>query len=171
MINGLKPQSLGGSIAGVSPQQTIGSQRDSSDVMARRKLRDAVNIPYMSNKINNYGRVITPFKAVMGYGHYRDNLDYKDGSEPNQIAKTVNGLSFSGLNRGSTVGARDGTGIVSCSGNRNYVASGAEYSNFKKLMAVNSNYNDLAFGGDDSNGSYRARMAGYYGQVGFMGGR
>jgi hypothetical protein len=136
--------------------------------MARRKLRDAVNKPYMQTQINSLGRVISPFKAVMGYGHYRDNLDYKDGTEPNQISNTINGLYFSGLNRGSTIGSRDGTGIESNSGNRLYVASGAEYSNFKKLMAVNSTYNDVSFGGDASNASYEAKMAGFYGQSGFM---
>ena len=168
MLNGLTPQSLGGGGQGISPKQTIDSQRDGSDVLLRRKLRDAVNKPYMSNTINNYGRVISPFKAVMGYGHYRDNLYYIDGSEPNQIAKTVNGLYFSGLNRGSTIAQRDGTGIVSNSGNRNYIASGEDYSGFKKLMAVNANYNDLTFGGDQSNASYVARMAGFYGQSGYM---
>jgi hypothetical protein len=156
MINAITPQTLGGGYTGISPMQTISSQRDSSDVMARRKLRDAVNAPYMANQINSLGRVITPFKAVMGYGHYRDNLDYKDGTEPNQIAKTVNGSYFAGLNRGSTNASRDGTGIVSNSGNRKFVASGADYSNFKKLMAVNSTYNDIGFGGDQSNASYSA---------------
>jgi hypothetical protein len=171
MSNGINPRILGGGYQGISPMQTISSQRDSSDVMARRKLRDAVNKKYMSPTINNYGRVISPFKAVMGYGHYRDNLYYIDGTEPNQIATTVNGLYFAGLNRGSTIAQRDGTGIISESGRRDYIASGAEYSNFKKLMAVNSTYNDISFVGDDNNGSYVASMAGFYGQSGFMGGR
>lgn len=159
MINGLTPQSLGGGARGISIQQTINSQRDSSDVMARRKLRDAVNIPYMQTNINSLGRVISPFKAVMGYGHYRDNLYYVDGTEPNQIAQTVNGLSFAGLNRGSIISNNDRTGVPSNSGNRLYVASGAEYSNFKKLMAINSNYNDSKNGGDQSNASYVALMS------------
>jgi hypothetical protein len=71
----------------------------------------------------------------------------------------VNGLSFAGLNRGSTISNNDRTGIQSNSGNRFYVASGAEYSNFKKLMAINSNYNDLKNGGDQSNASYVALMS------------
>lgn len=160
MINGLTPQSLGGgAFNGISVKQTISSQRDSSDVMARRKLRDVVNKPYMSTNINNYGRVITPFKAVMGYGHYRDNLDYRDGTENNQVSSTVNGLYFAGLNRGSIIPNNDGTGIVSNSGRRNYIASGAEYSNFKKLMAINTTYNDSKYGGDQSNASYTAMKA------------
>ena len=171
MINDLTPQSLGGGTQGISPKQTISYKRDSADVMARRKLRDAVNKPYMQNKINSYGRVISPFKAVMGYGHYLDNLNYIDGTEPNQISTTINGLYFAGLNRGSTISNNDRTGIVSESGRRNYVASGAEYSNFKKLMAINNTYNDIGFGGDQSNASYQARMAAFYGQSGFMGGR
>lgn len=159
MINTLNQPSLGGGNVGVSPKQTINSKRDSSDVMARRKLRDAVNKSYMKNTINSYGRVISPFKAVMGYGHYRDNLNYIDGTEPNQIAKTVNGLYFAGLNRGSIISNNDKTGIISESGRRNYIASGAEYSNFKNLMAINSTYNDKSFVGDDSNGSYKARLS------------
>jgi len=168
MINTLNLETLGGGINGISPMQTINSKRDSSDVMARRKLRDAVNKPYMKNQINSFGRVISPFKAVMGYGHYLDNLYYIDGTEPNQIGKTVNGLSFSGLNRGSIISNNDKTGIMSNSGRRNYIASGAEYSNFKNLMAINSTYNDKSFGGDDSNASYQAKQSAIYGHSGFM---
>lgn len=149
---------LGGGFTGISPKQTITSTRDSSNVLARRKLRDAVNKPYMQNSINSYGRIISPFKAVMGYGHYRDNLDYRDGTEPNQISNTVNGMYFAGLNRGSIISNVDGTGIISNSGNRKYVASGTEYSNFKNLMAINSTYNDRSFVGNDSNGSYSAML-------------
>jgi hypothetical protein len=152
MINGLTPQSLGGGNIGISPKQTIISKRDSTDVMARKKLRDAVNKTYMQNNINQFGRVISPFKAVMGYGHYRDNLYYVDGTEPNQIGRTVNGQSMNGLSRGSIIpgGISYGSGMESNSGNRHYVASGAEYSNFKKLMAINSTYNDIGFGGKGS---------------------
>jgi hypothetical protein len=152
--------SLGGGFQGISPMQTINSQRDSSDVMARRKLRDAVNKPYMRQSINSYGRVISPFKAVMGYGHYRDNLYYIDGTEPNQVGITVNGQTNYGSNRGSIIpgGISYGNGMVSNSGNRQYIASGAEYSNFKRLMAVNNTYNDLTFVGDASNGSYERLM-------------
>jgi hypothetical protein len=170
MINGFRPQSLGGGMAGVSPMQTISSQRDSSDVMARRKLRDAVTKPYMAQSINGQGRVLTPFRAVNGLGHYRDNLYFVDGTENNQIGKTVGGRVYSGLNRGSTIpgGISYGTGMESSSGNRQYIASGAEYSNFKRLMAINANYNDLTFVGDASNGSQSALKAVHYGQVGFM---
>lgn len=164
MSNVFNPQTLGNGFQGISPRQTINSQRDSSDVIARRKLRDAVNKQYMTQSINSYGRVISPFKAVMGYGHYRDNLYYIDGTEPNQISKTINGSTFSGLNRGSIIADKDGTGIISNSGRRNYIASGQEYSNFKKLLAVNNTYNDITFGGDNNNASYTAKMAAFYGQ-------
>jgi len=167
MNNGITPQTLGGGYAGISPVQTINSQRDSSDVMARRKLRDAVNKTYM---INN-GRVLSPFKAVMGYGQFRDNLYYIDGTEPNQVGMTISGRVFGGLNQGSIIPggiSYDTGGLPSSSGNRLYVANGAEYSNFKRLMAINANYNDLKNGGDQSNASYTAQKAAAYGQVGFM---
>lgn len=170
MSNGLTPQSLGGGYAGISPMQTISSQRDSSDVLARRKLRDAINKAYLPPVINGQGAVISPFKRVMGYGHYRDNLYFVDGTEPNQIGKTIAGSVFSGLNRGSTVpgGISYGTNMVSNSGNRLYVANGEEYSNFKRLMAINATYNDLSFVGDASNASQSAIKAVRRGQVGFM---
>jgi hypothetical protein len=166
MINQITPQTLGGGYAGMSPMQTINSQRDSSDVMARRKLRDAVNKPYMTSN----GRVLSPFKAVMGYGQFRDNLYYIDGTEPNQVGTTLGGRVFSGLNKGSTIpgGISNGTGgLPSNSGNRQYIANGTEYSDFKRLMAINANYNDIAFGGYN-NSSQVAQQAAFYGQVGFM---
>ena len=47
----------------------------------------------------------------------------------------------------------------SCAGKPGKAAviySGSDYIRFKKLVAVNKNYNDSSFGGDNSNGSYDA---------------
>ena len=40
------------------------------------------------------------------------------------------------------------------SGNSKFVSDSSLYTKFKQLSAVNKNYNDLSFGGDDHNGSY-----------------
>ena len=44
------------------------------------------------------------------------------------------------------------------SGNSKYVSDSSLFTRFKGLASVNTNYNDISFGGDASNGSYEALM-------------
>jgi hypothetical protein len=52
----------------------------------------------------------------------------------------------------------DNTGVPAASCNVKWVADSSDYVRFKKLSAINKNYNDLGYGGDQSNGSYSALM-------------
>ena len=40
------------------------------------------------------------------------------------------------------------------SGNSKFVSNSSEFTKFKGLTALNLNYNDSSFGGDEHNGSY-----------------
>ena len=42
------------------------------------------------------------------------------------------------------------------SGNPKFVYEGSDYTKFKKLQAINRNYNDITFGGDQHSGSQQA---------------
>jgi hypothetical protein len=162
MINGLNPTSLGGGYTGISPKQTISYKRSGEDVINRRKLVNAIDKANMQNNINGYGRIATPFRAAWGTQDFLGRMYYVDGTQPNQISgKTVNGLVLNGLGVGSAVTNNDGKGVLSTSGNSKLVASGGDYCNFKKLMAINSNFNDIGFGGDSSNASYQTRVHKY----------
>jgi hypothetical protein len=58
---------------------------------------------------------------------------------------------------GGAIQARpDNTGIPSATCNPKYVYDGSDYIQFKKLQAVNRNYNDYSFGGDQFSGSQSA---------------
>ena len=49
-----------------------------------------------------------------------------------------------------------GTASSAYSGNPKFVYDGSDYARFKKLQAINRNYNDITFGGDQHSGSQQA---------------
>ena len=52
---------------------------------------------------------------------------------------------------GGNIFARpDGTGVPSANTNVRYVYDGSDYTKFKKQQAVNRNYNDSSYGGDNN---------------------
>jgi hypothetical protein len=53
----------------------------------------------------------------------------------------------------------DGTNVPASSCNVKFVADSSDYVTYKKQRAVNVNYNDKSFGGDNSNASYVNLMA------------
>ena len=46
--------------------------------------------------------------------------------------------------------------MVRFSGNPRFVYDGSDYARFKKLQAINRNYNDITFGGDQHSASQQA---------------
>ena len=59
------------------------------------------------------------------------------------------GVAISGAFGGSGKApvTNDGTGVPSATCNTKFVYDGSDYTRFRKLMAVNRNYNDAGFGG------------------------
>ena len=49
-----------------------------------------------------------------------------------------------------------GASASAYSGNPKFVYEGSDYTKFKKLQAINRNYNDITFGGDQHSGSQQA---------------
>lgn len=95
-----------------------------------------------------------PFKTAFNSGDVTTNTSSathpKYGIEANQVG---------GNNLARLQGLGDGTlnnGIASYSGNSKFVYDGSDYIRFKRLMAINKNYNDKSFGGANNSQSQSA---------------
>lgn len=146
---------LGGAINGKSPKQTVLNYKSSDQVMSRRILVKSWNTAYATGTVNGRNRITTPFRAVNNSGDFLGRQHYSCGG-PNPTNADKPGWKSRIRNMFSNC---DGTGIPPTSGNIRFVADSSDYSRFRKERAINLNYNDSKFGGDDHNGSYVARMA------------
>jgi hypothetical protein len=112
--------------------------------------------------------MLTPFRTVNNAGDALSRQAYACGGE-NQGGQSRPGLRGLGLRYGSGGGNCVPAAIYSadqmdakvpagtCNGR--FVYDGSDYIRFKKNQAVNRNYNDLSFGGDQSNASQVAVSA------------
>jgi len=141
---------LGGPFQGYSPQQTLNNFKSSEQVMTRSVLRRAWNREGALGVANGKNRVITPFRAVTNLGDFLSRQNYVCGG-PNQVNKTFPGRQG---RMGSILSRCDNSGVAAGSGNMKFVPDSSDYTTFKKQRAMNQNYNDLKFGGDQNNASY-----------------
>lgn len=146
---------LGGGFQGISPKQTINNYKDSSQVMTRRVLTHSWNGAYASGTVNGMKRVITPFRAVNNLGDFLARPNYICGG-PNQVNADKPGMKG---RIGSIISQCDSTGIPSSTCNVKFVPDSSDYITYKKQRAIGQTYNDLKFGGDESNASYVPLMA------------
>jgi len=146
---------LGGPYTGYSPQQTITSFKDSEQTMIRGVLRRSWNTQFAVGTVNGHSRVITPFRAVNNLGDFLGRQNYVCGGS-NQV--NANKPGWKG-HIGSIISQCDSTGVPASVCNNRFVPDSSDYITFKKQQALNQNYNDLAYGGDKSNGSYVALMS------------
>lgn len=148
------PMTLGGGLyTGISPIQTMNDFKNGTDVLARRIVvrswdkRGAVGVN------NGYARVVTPFRAVNSAGDFLSRKNYAY-NVPNAINSYRPGVYIHRM--GTTPNLSDGTGVPSGNGHSTYVYDSSDYIRYKKLRAINRNYNDNSNGGDESNASYVA---------------
>jgi hypothetical protein len=158
--NGPGPK-LGGGLPGLMPQPLI--DHDNSNIFARTRftLRDAWNTTSYSGS-SNPKRIITPFRAVNNAGDLLSRENYSCGGscQTYQSRPGLNGLrqrfgSTSVLCQPSVLWSSSQVDpqIPSSTCNVKYVYDGSDYIRFKKDQAVNRNYNDRSFGGNDYNTS------------------
>jgi len=131
----------GGPFNGWSPIQTIGNEKSSEQIMARRVLVKSWNTGYAGGRYNDKDRVVTPFRAVNNLGDFLQRTNYVCGGS-NQVS-----ASKPGRHIGSIISQCDATGVPSSVCNVKYVPDSSDYIKYKKLMAQNRNYNDLKNGG------------------------
>jgi len=158
---------LGGGLKGIMPQPLV--DHDNSDNFARTRLtlRDAWNTTSFSGS-SYQKRIITPFRAVNNAGDLLSRENYSCGGscQTPQSRPGLNGLRqrFGSTSTScqqsviwSSLQLNDKVPSSTC--NVKFVYDGSDYTTFKRNQAVNRNYNDRSFGGNDSNAaqvSYRA---------------
>jgi hypothetical protein len=155
MYNNMGPN-LGGGIQGVSPMQTSNSKRDSGDVTARKIIVKAWNNPYAVGNVNGKGRAVGEFKAVNNICDYLSRQNYACGNIPTPIQP--NNVSWRSR-IGSIQKNCDGTGVPCSNSNTRFVPDSSDYITYKRQRAMARVYNDVKFGGDQSNASYVPLMA------------
>ena len=155
---------LGGGLPGLMPQPII--DHDNSSVFARTRfmLRDAWNTTSYSGS-SNPKRITTPFRAVYNAGDLLSRENYSCGGtcQTYQSRPGLNGLrSHFGATsvscRPSVIwsASQINPDIPSSTCNVRYVYDGSDYITFKKNQAINKNYNDRSFGGNDYKASQSA---------------
>ena len=146
---------LGNGIKGISPKQTITNYKGSDQVMSRKLVVKSWNTAYATGIVNGKSRITTPFRAVNNSGDFLGRVHYNCGG-PNPTNADKPGWKSRIRNMFNNC---DNTGIPASSTNVKFVADSSEYSKYKKLRAINVNYNDSSFGGDQSNASFVSQMA------------
>lgn len=154
------PTSLGGGKKGATPLLFKPACGSADRAISRRQLVKSFGnlvIPGLKNNgvstspalySNN---ILGSFRTAMNAGDVITNTitptNIKYGRESNKI----NGNNLSRLN---PVG--DGVsqnGMAMYSGNPRHVYDGSDYARFKRLQAINRNFNDKSHGGDNSSAS------------------
>jgi hypothetical protein len=122
--------------------------------MYRRVLRDGWNTQYATGQVNGQNRAITPFRAVNGLGDFLARYHVAcDGPSQVHGSRIVTKRALR-----NHIQSCDTTGVPITSGNVKFVPDSSDYIKFKKLQALNRNYNDKSNGGS-TNSEYVALMA------------
>jgi hypothetical protein len=167
----VRPTNPGGAINGYMPQQTQNvDKRYTEFEQIRFTLKNAWNTTYPSQlrKDNLKQPITTPFRAVNNAGDLLSRLNYSCGGTC-QSFQSRPGLK--GLRQ--RFGAVQDTCIPSATYNNlqllnnipaaacnvKFVYDSSDYVTYLKQKAVNKNYNDLTYGGDQSKSSQSAIRA------------
>jgi hypothetical protein len=155
---------LGGGLRGLMPQPII--DHDNSDNFARTRftLRDAWNTTSYSGS-SHPRRITTPFRAVNNAGDLLSRENYSCGGSC-QTPQSRPGLSGLRQHLGSTSKSchpsviwsaiQVNSSVPSSTCNVKYVYDSSDYITFRKNQAINRNYNDRSFGGNDYKASQSA---------------
>ena len=126
-------------INGISPKQTLTNYKDGEQSLDRGVLRRGWNQLYASGTVNGRNRVITPFRAVNNLGDFLARPNYVCGG-PNQVNASKPGWKS---RIGSIISSCDNSGVEGASCNPRFVSDSSDYVRFRKLRAMNKNYNDI----------------------------
>ena len=126
-------------INGISPKQTLTNYKDGEQSLDRGVLRRGWNQLNAIGTINGRNRVITPFRAVNNLGDFLARPNYVCGG-PNQVNASKPGWKG---HIGSIISQCDGSGVAGASCNPRFVSDSSDYVRFRKLRAMNKNYNDI----------------------------
>jgi hypothetical protein len=163
-INGIK---LGGGMQGYVPQSVLTNYRTDEFAVTRFYLKNAWNTTSESGS-SNPKRIITPFRAVNNAGDILSRQNYSCGGscQTPQSRPGLHGLSnrFGNVSISCTPSViwslnQVDPKIPASSCNTKFVYDGSDYIEFKKKQAINRNFNDRSFGGNDYSGAQSATRA------------
>ena len=150
----------GGGIKGLAPQPVLGLDNNAEFEMTRLTLREVWNNNYVAVRKDKFGEVInppnfacTPFRQKMNAGDVYTRVNYTCGG-PCQTPQSIPGIASITNSIGAIGYNCDGTGIPPSACNVKYVYDSSNYTAFLKNQAINRNYNDLSYGGDQSNATF-----------------
>ena len=164
-------KSPGGAIQGWMPQQTQNVDKTYPEFeQIRWTLKEAWNTKYRGQLRRNGLKqsITTPFRAVNNAGDLlsRDNYSCGGTCQTPQSRPGLHGLRthFGSVQASCIPSATYSSlqlinNIPAAACNVKYVYDSSDYTTYLKQRAVNKNYNDLSYGGDDSNSSQSAIRA------------
>lgn len=164
------PTSPGGAIRGYMPPGILKTDKEYPDFEhIRFTLKQAWNTTYPS-QLRSAGKkaIITPFRAVTNSGDLLAREYYSCGGscQTFQSRPNVKGLRqhFGSVSKSCIPGVVYSTyqldpSIPAAACNGKYVYDSSDYTTYLKQKAVNKNYNDLTYGGNDYSGSQSAYRA------------
>ena len=165
------PASPGGAIRGWMPQTTqLTDKRYPEYEHIRYTLKNAWNTQYRSQlQRNNLKQSITtPFRAVNNAGDLLSRENYSCGGncQTFQSRPGLKGLrsKFGSISNSCIPSVINSnlqllSDVPAAACNVKYVYDSSDYTKYLKQRAVNKNYNDLTYGGDQSNSSQSAWKA------------
>jgi hypothetical protein len=158
---------LGGGIKGVMPQPLIDHDNSHDFSKTRFYLRDAWNTSSTSG--SSYPkRIIGPFRAVNNAGDILSRQDYSCGGtcQTFQSRPGLKGLRqhFGSISNSCTPSVLYSTNqinqtVPASACNVKFVYDSSDYINFRKKQAINRNYNDRSFGGNEFSAAQTAIRA------------
>lgn len=161
----------GGAIQGWMPQTTqLTDKRYPEYEQIRFTLKNAWNTTYPTQLRRNHLKksITTPFRAVNNAGDLlsRENFSCGGSCQSFQSRPNMRGLklrfgatSISCVPSAAYNSLQLLSDIPSATCNVKYVYDSSDYTTYLKQKAVNKNYNDLTYGGDESNASQSAQRA------------
>ena len=167
----VKPSNSGGAIRGYMPQTTqLTDKRYPEYEHIRFTLKNAWNTSYRRQLKNNNLKqsITTPFRAVNNAGDLLSRQNYSCGGscQSFQSRPGLKGLRQRfGSNQDTCIPSAIYSNlqllndIPSATCNVKFVYDSSDYTTYLKQKAVNKNYNDLTYGGDQSNSSQSASKA------------
>jgi len=170
-IFGIDLKSPGKGIPGWMPQATYNTEKRYPEYeQIRFTLKNAWNTKYKSQlRVDGLKQSITtPFRAVNNAGDLlsRDNYSCGGSCQSFQSRPGLSGLKthFGAISDSCIPSAVYNSlqlikNIPAAACNVKYVYDSSDYTTYLKQKAVVKNYNDLTFGGDQSNGSQSAQRA------------
>ena len=167
----VNPKNSGGAIKGYMPQAVQTNDKTYPEFeQIRFTLKNAWNTTYPS-QLRRDGlkkSITTPFRAVNNAGDLLSRENYACGGscQSFQSRPGLRGLKvrFGATSISCTPSAAYNSlqllqNIPSATCNVKYVYDSSDYVTYLKQKAINKNYNDLSYGGDNSNASQSAQRA------------